>query len=214
MAREFVIGMKGIGMNKTAFGISIGDVCKVVASYGELTSALEGNQLKILRSVVRQGGGKVVVESITGRNAYVYSYGNPMSRVMGGVNVPIGFLKVVDADKAAKNREDIIASRIVADEVDPMAGEKLSSLYVMFHTWATKKATSLPPGAPVVTQIIDGMSAVTNALKGKSNVTGKLAVQTLYNAMKGTFDTMAQPFPYLMRKYGKSLVLDTIGEWN
>lgn len=88
---------------------------------------------------------------------------------------------------------------------DPMAGERLSSLYVKFETWATKEATSKPPGSPVATQIIDGMSRVRDKLKGKMGLTGRLAVEALIGAMKRDFTMYAAPIPSLQRRYGREI---------
>lgn len=94
-----------------------------------------------------------------------------------------------------------------ADQVaDPMAGEKMTSLFLALHTWATRKATSLPPGAPVVTQILDGLNAVEESLKGKMGLLGSDAVATLAKAMKGHFTLDAPPWPSLMKRYGQSTI--------
>ena len=88
---------------------------------------------------------------------------------------------------------------------DPMAGERLSSLFVKFHTWATKEATSKQPGSPVASQIIDGLTNVERKLKGKMNLTGRPAVEALIGAMKKDFTMYAAPIPALQRKYGQEI---------
>jgi hypothetical protein len=98
-----------------------------------------------------------------------------------------------------------VSKLLMADD-DVMKDEKLSSLYVKFHTWATKEATSKNPGSPVATQILKGMSAVNKALKGKEGLTGREAVVALLKAMKGDFTKSAQPIPYLMKTYGQEEV--------
>lgn len=93
----------------TASQVKKGDICTVNASYGILTSMLERNQLKILRDVVRQGGGKVYVESVRGDTAYVTAYDNPMSRIVGGVQVPVSLLKPINftaGDSLLRGRPD------------------------------------------------------------------------------------------------------------
>ena len=96
----------------------------------------------------------------------------------------------------------VMAKDIMGEETDPMAGERLSHLFTIFHTWATRKGTSLPPGAPVATQILDGMNAVENTLRGKMGLTGTPAVKALMGAMARHFTMDAAPIPMLIRKYG------------
>jgi hypothetical protein len=92
------------------------------------------------------------------------------------------------------------------EQDDPMADERLGSLYTKFHTWATKKGTSLPPGAPVVTQIIKGMTNVGRRVKGKGDLRGREAVQAILDAMSGSFTMDAPPIPMLVRKYGMQAI--------
>jgi hypothetical protein len=96
----------------------------------------------------------------------------------------------------------VIAESAIADEFDQMSEERLTRLFMIFHTWATKKATSLSPGAPVATQILDGMLAVEKAIHGKEHLTGSPAVKVLLDAMAGHFTIDAPPVRLLMRKYG------------
>ena len=119
-----------------------------------------------------------------------------------------GKLNISDADKKqwwVKKADD--------QAIDPMAGEKLSSLFLKLHTWATRKATSLPPGAPVVTQILDGLNAVEEALKGKMGLTGKAAVGMLLRAAEGNFTLDAPPFPALIKKYGVKAMREAAGRF-
>ena len=103
--------------------------------------------------------------------------------------------------------------RLSVDAEDPMAGERLTSLYTKFHTWATKKGTSYPPGAPVAAQIIKGMTEVGKALNGKMNLTGREAVQALLDAMKPHFTMDATPIPALIRKYGQGTIGGMFRGW-
>ena len=120
-------------------------------------------------------------------------------------------------DKGANEAEEMINSvtaRIAKDliaEEDPMAGEKLSSLFIKFHSWATKLATSRPPASPVVTQILDGMRTVEQNLKGKEHLTGKAAVEAIINAMKNDFTMEAQPIMYLAKKCGYTEIRQMFG---
>ena len=100
-----------------------------------------------------------------------------------------------------------------ADETDPMANEKLSSLFLSLHTWATRKATSLPPGAPVASQILDGLNAVETALRGKMGLRGREAVVELMKAAKGYFNLDSPPFPSLIRKYGVEAIREAAGRF-
>ena len=162
-----------------------------------------GNMFNILKRILLQGDGKVVVEEVGGDWAMVYAHDNPVSRMIGSVQVPVAALKVVG--KSAFTALD--------ETVDPMAKEKLSSLFLALHTWATRKATSLPPGAPVVTQILDGLNAVEKALAGKMGLTGRDAVVELLKAMRKHFTMDAPPIPSLIRKYGVSAIRDAAGRF-
>jgi hypothetical protein len=106
-----------------------------------------------------------------------------------------------------------LAKGLVAEDSDPMADEKLSSLFVKFHTWATKKGTSLPPGAPVVTQILDGMAKVEKKLQNKMHLRGQEAVKALIDAMKDDFTMDAAPIPMLSRKYGQEEIRKMFHGW-
>lgn len=94
--------------------------------------------------------------------------------------------------------------KIAAD--DPMASEKMTALYVKFHSWATKLAMSRPSGAPITTQIIDGMANVSNKIRGKEGLTGRAAVEAIVEAMKDDFTMEAQPIMSLAKKYGYSTI--------
>ena len=217
-----------------------------------------GNMFNILKRILLQGDGKVVVEKVQDDWAMVYAHGNPVSRMIGSVQVPVNALKVI-GKVAASNHKDFDSKKEAlefledhalmsvgwkegskqkvaiywngklnisdadkkqwwvkkaseADQVaDPMAKEKMSSMFLTLHTWATRKATSLPPGAPVVTQILDGLNAVEEALKGKMGLTGKVAVGALLRAAEDNFTLDAPPFPALMRKYGRASLRDAAG---
>ena len=120
-----------------------------------------------------------------------------------------GKLNISDADE----KKNWMKASEEDQVVDPMAGEKLSSLFLKLHTWATRKATSLPPGAPVVTQILDGLNAVEEALKGKMGLTGKAAVGMLLRAAEGNFTLDAPPFPALIKKYGVKAMREAAGRF-
>lgn len=94
----------------------------------------------------------------------------------------------------------------LAELANDMSGETLSSLYVKFHTWATNKSKSLPNGAPVLTQILDGMAAVGKEVKKNPSAKGEEAVRVILKAMDGHFTSSAQPIPYLMKKYGQRAI--------
>jgi hypothetical protein len=118
-----------------------------------------------------------------------------------------GKLNISDADEKKRwvNAAD--------EAVGSMAAEKLSSLFMSLSTWATRKATSLPPGAPVASQILDGLNVVETALKGKMGLRGREAVVELMKAAKGYFNLDAPPFPSLIRKYGVDAIREAAGRF-
>ena len=85
---------------KSIIGTTIrkGDVCTVdIRQAARLLGGgvPAGHQLKILRDVIRQGDGKVLVEETNGSMAVVTAYDNPVSRIVGGVGVPVSALTKV-----------------------------------------------------------------------------------------------------------------------
>jgi hypothetical protein len=106
-------------------------------------------------------------------------------------------------NKTAVASELVAVAELLAADEDKMADEKLSSLYVKFHTWATKKGTSASPGSPISTQILKGMRTVNNFLRGKEKLTGRDAVIAILGAMDEDFTWDAEPIASLVKKYGK-----------
>jgi hypothetical protein len=103
---------------------------------------------------------------------------------------------------------------VSADRIDdPMAGEKLTSLFLALQSWATRKVTSLHSGAPVALQILDGLNDVEEALKGKMGLRGREAVIALLKAMKGCFTMDAPPIPALIRRYGVDAIRECAGHY-
>ena len=100
-------------MRRGASVVREGDVCEVDFEVLD-RSHMPSQQRRIVIDVLRQGHGKVDVESVTGANAYVTSHGNPMSKIVGGVNVPVEALSVA---RTASFRVAVVASRVVANEV-------------------------------------------------------------------------------------------------
>jgi len=98
-------------------------------------------------------------------------------------------------------KEILRVAKGVMGEDDPMAKEKLSKLFLKFHTWATKLTVTRT--GPIAIQILDGMSEVEKRLKGKTNMTGREAVKEILKAQAGLFVGGSQPMSYLMRKYGR-----------
>jgi GNAT superfamily N-acetyltransferase len=302
--RAFVIGMKEAGM-KQASTVSVGDICMVnLVNMKKFQDTFFPQQGRILKDIVRQGKGKVLVETITGDEAYVTAYGNPISRMVGGVEVPIELLRVVgksgsekqasmqrhceiykamngkwyleladreyeEYDKATtygpfdsqesadkyldrfsnpggmgisdsgrhpvpnkspngrpvqkptksmwgsdNQRFEAMAIRI-ADDLDPMAGEKMSKLFTDLHTWVTKTAMGKPSTAPIVVQLLEGLNQVQESLHGKMGLTGSEAVKAFAKAalddFGGPFTVHAGPFTRLWRKYSVPVFEKTIG---
>ena len=130
---------------------------------------------------------------------------------MGGM----GIRKIAASDRMAWRimAREFVMRMTAAENDDPMAAEKLSSLFMSLSTWATRKATSLPPGAPIATQILDGLNAVETALRGKMGLRGREAVVELMKAAKGYFNLDAPPFPSLIRKYGVDAIREAAGRF-
>ena len=103
--------------------VSVGDVCKVDMGaarnlMGPGTPAR--HQFRILNDVVRQGGGYVDVDGVSGRWAEVSAHGNPGSKLMGGVNCPVGALRSERKGEGpegweASSRCARVAARMTAD---------------------------------------------------------------------------------------------------
>lgn len=87
--------------------IQEGDVC--VVDIREAVRVLgggvpAGHQMKILRDVVRQGDGKVDVDEIYADRATVSAHDNPVSKLVGGVSVPVSALRKVASMEASMNK--------------------------------------------------------------------------------------------------------------
>ena len=83
-----------------AASIKEGDVCKVNMRKVDVNDAGTGHHMKILRKIVKEGGGKVFVEKVQsysngGDMAEVTAYDNPMSRIMGAAWVNVEALTKV-----------------------------------------------------------------------------------------------------------------------
>lgn len=120
-------------MNKTAgppLHITEGDICKVDMWIAK-TSGVSGSQYQILKDIVRQGDTRVVVSDVRGDYATVYSHGNPVSRMVGSVNVPVAALRVVGHTASMESR---VASRIVADIIfdKPSGFDQALSAFIAF----------------------------------------------------------------------------------
>jgi hypothetical protein len=222
LAKEFVMTM-----HTAATMVKPGDICTVdvkeaMASFGPVGMP---HQSKILRDIIRQGGGKVEVDSAYGLEAHIVAYNNPVSKMMGGVNVPFSALRVVghnagfvpiktvsekrEEERRRRETQPTHIPKKSADEgVDPMAGEKMTSLFLKFQTWATKEIDKRPMSAPVSVQIMDGMIAVRKAVESKMSLHGSAAVRAFANAMEKHFTLDAPPFPELSRKYGRTVIRD------
>lgn len=113
-------------MNRTAMAVREGDVCKVdmTRARGLLRMDVPGHhQFRILNDVVRQGGGYVVVDSVSGDMAMVSAYDNPVSRTPGGVEVPVSALRVLKAAflrVAVVGRFARIAEKVASEVTDEM----------------------------------------------------------------------------------------------
>lgn len=107
-----------------------------------------------------------------------------------------------------------LAKTIMAED-DPIANEKLSKLFLQFHKWATKKVTYLPATAPVAVQILKGMDNVKKKLRGKTNLTGRAAVEAIVNALADDFTTDAPPIKRLYKDYHKIVpeIFKKISAW-
>ena len=88
---------------KTA-AIEEGDVCTVDMREAQRllgSDVPSTHQMRIIRDVVRQGGGRVVIEEVRGDTAQVSAHDNPMSRIMGMVDVPLRALRKIASITAA-----------------------------------------------------------------------------------------------------------------
>lgn len=95
-----------------------------------------------------------------------------------------------------------VAEGLVESVVDMMAAERIGSLYMALEKWVTQTATSRPPGAPIVTQLLKSLNEVRSRLKGKGSLHGRDAVEAMIQAMSRLFTVDAPPLRRLWRKYG------------
>lgn len=79
-------------MLRLASILKAGDICTVDKAAFDLRTP---ETVKVLKKVIKEGNGKVVVEDVEFGYAYVFAYNNPVSRMIGGVRVPEKYLKVV-----------------------------------------------------------------------------------------------------------------------
>jgi hypothetical protein len=110
-----------------AASIREGDVCAVdMADVRDVWP----QQLGIIRDVVRQGRGKVVVEEVWGDVAQVSAHYNPTSRMVGMVDVPLSALSKVASRAAGRSSpgkyavvseiidEIVLMERALEDRID------------------------------------------------------------------------------------------------
>lgn len=271
-----------------------GDICTVDMNAAKSFGGLGANQINILKKVVKEGGGKVIITKIghppSGMSegaAEVRSYNNPVAFMLGGVSVPWRILKVVgrgagyvpiktvsEKKEEERRRKETTPTHIpkkatsgksdnhrdfttkkealkflddhalmsvgwkegdkekvaiywngkvhisdaktkkywgsdrVADEVDPMAGEKLTKLVMQFDRWTETLLDERPMSSPVSVQIMEGRLALRKKLQGKMGLTGTAAVKAMADAMRKNFTFDAAPFPSLVRKYGREKIYD------
>jgi hypothetical protein len=258
LAREFVMQM-----HTSATALKEGDICTVDMNAAKSFGGLGSNQINILKKVVKEGGGKVIITKIghppSGMSegaAEVRSYNNPVSFMLGGVSVPWKILKVVGRGAASKsdNHRDFDTKREalkflddhalmsvgwkegdkekvaiywngkvnisdaktkkywisnrVAEDKDPMAGEKLTKLVMQFDRWTEELLDDRPMSSPVSVKIMEGRIALRKKLQGKMGLTGSAAVKAMADAMRKNFTFDAAPFPSLARKYGRQVMSD------
>jgi len=193
LAREFIVGMKTASMQR---------YCGIFkAVNGKWYLDLADQEYGEYEDAQRYGP----FDSNEAVEKYLDRFSNPGGGVTddrGTAPVPHKSPNGSPIQKPQQSYSSYSSYRWGSDETDPMADEKLSKLFMTFHTWATQKGTSLPPGAPVAVQIIDGLGSVTDALRGKMGLTGRPAVEELMKAMSGHFTIDAPPIPKLIRRYG------------
>lgn len=87
-------------------------------------------------------------------------------------------------------------------DMDPMAMERIGSMYMEIAKWTTKTAMGRPSTAPIVVQLLESQNKVAERIKGKGGLTGRAAVEAMIHAMSGLYTIDAPPLRRLWRKYG------------
>lgn len=95
----------------------------------------------------------------------------------------------------------MIAKNLMSD-MDPMAMERIGSMYMEITKWTTKTAMGRPSTAPIVVQLLESQNKVAERIKGKGGLTGRAAVEAMIHAMSGLYTIDAPPLRRLWRKYG------------
>ena len=82
------------------------------------------------------------------------------------------------------------------------------SYFLDLESWALKAIEGKPSSAPIVTQVIKSIFAVKKQVLKKGPMTGRPAVEYFLNAAKKHFTEGSQPMRRLIRKYGRSTIMD------
>ena len=106
---------------------------------------------------------------------------------------------------------DRISEELVMEDV--FVNERMSSLFLKFEKEVLKKLDRVSSSAPIAVQLVQGIEEVRSEIEMKMGLTGRAAVKAIWEAMKGKFDSLMQPFPYLYKKYGRYEVDQIVGRY-
>jgi len=106
-----------------------------------------------------------------------------------------------EAAELVKIAKSLMARDRMSD-MDPMAMERIGSMYMEIAKWTTKTAMGRPSTAPIVVQLLESQNKVAERIKGKGGLTGRAAVEAMIHAMSGLYTIDAPPLRRLWRKYG------------
>jgi len=113
-------GMRLVAQKKRGSVVQEGDICTVNKRAINWTGFAAPHQKKILNKTLRDGDGRVVVQSIQGDTAMVYS--DPSGFILGSIQVPIASLTVVgkkasQAKRAGRppDRDELYESYVIQD---------------------------------------------------------------------------------------------------
>ncbi len=133
----------------------------------------------------------------------LYPERNDWDWSVGTINGPFRGKKGKEksVDKAIRAVESALKSLGVKISTD-ISQERMPKLILDLEKYVIKETEKRPSTAPIVMQLIEGLSNVKESLKGQMNLTGEEAVKVFVSEALKHFTFYARPLSRLQRKYG------------